>query len=510
MSEPWEAWLYGGDRYDRNTRRALEETRASEARARSNLANQLRREAGNLQSQIDRLTDAFVAFVEYEDVRSGLQDYADAAACRKYAREVVPNLVVTGGTGLAGLPQHAEVPGYWLSSAVRGLVSIADAGTGIGSARLAEARRCDDLRTSLLLVLVDALRREQRFSGEEHLAAVLPQSAGMTNVDRALWRAVADGRLGDAALATYEERLRSLLGTPDPAAVDEWVGSLVPRHRDRPEQIRASQTIGQLERLLVDGIAAPTTYAVEPASTDDPAGGGAAEDPLAEMLRSLVDQGAPGETEILTRMTEVRSQMGFVEAERTDNRWDAPAGELLELLLQDLGGSDVPAGRRGLAARLLAPALEPVVERLRLEAALPPQDQQVHASGVTIDITVAGPTESDWRAQLEQVVRRHHDVPAALRPAGFGALAVGALGLVLMVLDPGWVVLGLAGFGAAAWLLLHERGLRAKQRVGVEHALRRADESVAAAVTRQTEIQAESEQAVAAAERSAARLATAF
>ena len=65
MSDFWEAWFLGGDAYDRNTRHALEQQRASEARARSHLAAQMRRNQGDLQAQVDRLTEAFVAMVEW-------------------------------------------------------------------------------------------------------------------------------------------------------------------------------------------------------------------------------------------------------------------------------------------------------------------------------------------------------------------------------------------------------------------------------------------------------------
>jgi len=108
MSQPWESWWYGGDRYDRETNRRIADIEASQSAARSRLASQMAKQQGNLQGQIDRLTEAFVAMVEYEDIRGELNEHADAAGNRKYAREIVPNLVVTGGTVLAPLLACAD------------------------------------------------------------------------------------------------------------------------------------------------------------------------------------------------------------------------------------------------------------------------------------------------------------------------------------------------------------------------------------------------------------------
>lgn len=498
MSDYWESWWMGGDAYGRQTRAELDAVAAQESRARSRLENQMRDQQGNLQGQLDRLTQAFVAFVEYEDVRGELNEHADAAAIRKYAREVVPNLVVTGGTGLGDVPPPAEVRDYWLSWAVRGLVS---AGTGgDGAALLDRARACDGRRTALLLVLIDAIRREPRF-GADDLDATLPTTAEISNAERGVWLAVAEGRLGPAATATLEARLRSLLGTPDPAVVDAWVRGLDPGKKGTAAPVQAAATLSALLRTL-----APDWAAAAAATEAAPAGDGS-EDPLAETLRALVDEGAPGEADILARMTDARARMGFVEGRPTGDRWDSPAGPLLELLLADLADPATPSGRRELATRLLAPALGAVVDALRAESTdTAPDDRVVHASGLPVTIGVAGVQDPTWRSQLEQKIQRENPLPVGLRPAAYGALALGVVGLVLVVLSPAWLVLAVLGAGLGVAMLLNERRLTKARATTAGFRLKHADDDVAAATAQLTQQHEQSLAAAAEAERSAARL----
>lgn len=497
-SDYWESWLMGGDAYGRQTRAELAQARADESRARNRLESQMRTQQGNLQGQIDQLTTAFIAFVEYEDVRGELNEHADAAACRKYAREVVPNLVVTGGSGLGALVAPPEVSNYWLSWAMRGLVSAA---TGAGGAdQLAEAQRLDPRRTSLLLVLLDAIRREPRWS-TGHLEATLPRSSSISNAERLVWLAVADGRLGESAVAALEAGLVRALGIPDQAAVDTWVRGLVPLDRSELPSVRAATTLTELERRVVPSYAENTTAS--------PAAGGA-EDPLAEQIRALVDEGAPGEAEIIARMTEVRGRMGFLAAASTDDHWDADAGTLLDLLLTDLSPLESSPGRRRLAARLLAPALPPVVEALRQEAAAEPGDTVVHASGLPVTITAAGPTDPTWRARLEEKVRSETGPEPTMRIAAYAALVVGVVGLGLALISAGWLALAIIGLGAGAWLLWSDRSERARIATENERRINRAVLDVESGAQKQSEQRSHAASAAAAADATATRLTQAL
>ncbi|MDE0775424.1 MAG: hypothetical protein OSB43_04005 [Nocardioides sp.] len=468
MSQPWESWWYGGDRYDRETNRRIADIEASQSAARSRLASQMAKQQGNLQGQIDRLTEAFVAMVEYEDIRGELNEHADAAGNRRYAREIVPNLVVTGGTGLDAVPAPPEVHDYWLSWAVRGLVSTA-AGGNDGTDLLARAHQLDPARCALLLVLIDAIRHEVRF-GAGHLEATLPQRSEITRAQRALWLTIAEGGLGDDGCASLESRLRHLLGTPDPGALEAWVRGLVAGQRSVPDATRAAHTITAVAALLDPSPQGPTGEA----AADSPA----SEDPLAELIRSLVDEGAPGEDLILDRMAEVRARMGFVEKRDTTGRWNAPAGSLHDLLLADLADASTSPGVRRLALRLLGPFLLPVVATLQSEARAAPPESRVSTSGMVVRVGDDGPLDPGWRAPLEERVRRDHEVPAALRPGAYAVLGLGVLGLGLMILNPAWVALAIVCALGGAALLLQDRNLRRTTAEEATRRLARADDDV--------------------------------
>lgn len=478
--QPWESWWYGGDYYDRQANRRIADVEAAQSAARNRLATQMAKQQGNLQGQIDRLTEAFVAMVEYEDIRGELNEHAAAAATRKYAREVVPNLVVTGGTGLDAIPMPPGVYNYWLSWAVRGLVATATGGDG--SEQLARAHQLDQQRTSLLVVLIDAIRRELRFSAD-HLAATLPTTSQITLAQRGLWTAITAGSLGEPAHALLEQRLRDALGTPDPVRIEEWVRGLVLGQRDVPQQIRAAQTIRALAEKLQPSLHAytPDGAAQEGARTGETGRGeteGRSEDPLAELVRTLVDEGAPGEDEVLDRMAEVRNRMGFVQKRDTQGRWSAPAGDVYDLLLGDLEDADAPAGLRELAIRLLGPSYPAVVESLMGEAAVVPPEAEVRTSGARVVVGAVGVQDGTWRDEFQRKVAEETAVSTAFKPLAYAAFAVGVVGLVLLVLSPAWLVLALVGFGAGAGLLLQERSLQRDGAAERQRRLQRADDDI--------------------------------
>jgi|GEM_PF-3373483 len=495
MSQPWESWWYGGDHYDRQTNRRIADMEASQSAARSRLASQMAKQQGNLQGQIDRLTEAFVAMVEYEDIRGELNEHADAAGNRKYAREIVPNLVVTGGTGLDGIPAPPEVHDYWLSWATRGLVRTAAGGDG--AELLARAHRLDPARCALLLVLIDAIRHEVRF-GAGHLEATLPDGAEITSAQRALWLTLAEGGLGEDASSVLESRLRDLLGTPDPAVLEGWVRALVTHQRAVPDSTQSAHTVTALLALLDPPL--PDRADSSEATSEH------AEDPLAELIRSLVDEGAPGEDLILDRMADVRARMGFVEKRDTTGRWNAPVGSLHDLLLADLAESTTPPGARRLALRLLGPFLLPIVATLRAEAAIAPPESRVSTSGIVVTIGDDGPHDPDWRTPLEERTRRDNEVPPALRPGAYAVLGLGVVGLGLILVSPAWIALTLVCALVGAGMLLQERNLRRTSADETVRRLARADDDVRDGSAQHLAQQRTHAAAVAAADESAVRL----
>lgn len=424
----------------------LEETEAqlaAERSARSRLADQMRTQQGNLQGQIDRLTRAFVALVEHEDIRAELGQYADAAACRRYAREVVSTVVATGGAALRGSAEPDDVPGYWLAPAARGVVRIAQGEPG-GADLLAEAAHRDPRRTTLLLTLLGALTRDPRWTSGTDLARVLPDRPEISNAQRQVWLAVADGRLapdGDALVTA----LRSQVAATGSAGLDEvaaWLEEVAPPDSRHLAVERAAAQLAALREVLDTGgsPAAATTDAPADAPDETPA-----EDPLADCVRSLVDEGSPGEAEILDRMATVRADLGFID-ERTASlapAWSGTAGDVVRLLIDDLGQ---PAGspRHALARQVLAPTLGAIGDELAAQAAVPPPEtRDVEVAGEVLTVTRDG-VAGDWASRVGAAIERRHPVDRRLVPAGGALLALAVVLAGLGFVAGGWFVLAVA------------------------------------------------------------------
>lgn len=424
--------------------RRLEEAEAqldAERSARSRLADQMRTQQGNLQGQIDRLTRAFVALVEHEDIRAELGQYADAAACRRYAREVVSTVVATGAAALRGAAEPEDVPGYWLAPAARGIVRIAQGETG-GPELLAEAAHRDPRRTTLLLTLLGALTRDPRWTAGTDLARVLPDRPEVTYAQRQVWLAVAEGRLapdGDA-LATA---LRAQVAATGSAGLDEvaaWLEEIAPPDPRHLAVERATAQLAALQQVLAGGGVAPAA-ALTTDPTDVPAES-PPEDPLADCVRSLVDEGSPGEAEILDRMATVRADLGFIDdrAASLAPAWSGTAGDVVRLLLDDLAQ---PPGspRHDLARKALAPTLGRIGDELAAQAAVPPPETRtVEVAGEVLTVTRDG-VSGDWPGRVGAAIERRHPVDRRLLPGGGALLALA-------------VVLAGLGFVAAGWFVL--------------------------------------------------------
>src|SRR5690606_6972443 len=146
-----------------------------------------REQQGNLEGQIKRLTTALVALIEHEDIRAELGQYSDAANCRRYARDVVSTVVVTGGAALRGSVVPREVPGYWLSSAAQGVAAVAQGEPG-GEDLLVRARREDPLRSATFLAMLGAATHDDRWAGAD-LGRALPDGASVSAAQRQIWLA---------------------------------------------------------------------------------------------------------------------------------------------------------------------------------------------------------------------------------------------------------------------------------------------------------------------------------
>ncbi|MBM9458732.1 hypothetical protein JK386_02365 [Nocardioides sp. zg-536] len=463
-----------------------EERLDAERRARSRLAEHMRRQQGDLQSQIDRLTRAFVALVEHEDIRAELGQHADAAALRRYAREVVATVIVTGGAALRGVAEPGDVPGYWLAAAARGVASIARGEAG-GEELLAEARRRDPVRAALFGCLLAAQTRDPRWAPAD-LAAVLPDGTTIATAQRRIWLAVAEGRLAPADVDAPGQLVTALrrVVESDPVAIEarvtDWLSKRAATSSKALPAEKAAAELDALRTLLTHGTdTAPQPRSAarggvvasflgadldaDPVAPSDPADL-PPEDPEADCLRSLVDEGSPAEGDILQRMVAVRADLGFLDerAASMTSTYTEPAGDVTQLVLEDLAaGPGSPVS--DVALRVLAPTLGRLAEDLgRRAAAAPEATKDVNAvgGGASIRVGTAGPV-GEWRGPVTESVLRRHPIGAWMQPTGIGLAALGAVLTVLGLLLPGLVGIGvvllLGGGGLLGWMF-HRRQQR--------------------------------------------------
>ncbi len=468
---------------------AAEEQLAAERRARNRLVEQMRTQQGNLQGQIDRLTRALVALVEHEDIRAELGQYADAAGCRRYAREVVSTVVVTGGAALRGAVDPADVPGYWLAAAARGVAAIARGDAG-GEALLTEAGHRDPQRAALFLSLLSAQTRDPRWATSP-LERILPAQPAVSVAQREVWLAIADGRLAPAHTDAVAELVSALtqLVAADAGAADQvaaWLREETSTDRDALPGEEAAAQLNALRRVLASGARAdvshdPTIAAVlhaDRSADTDPPPVRTSEDPLADCLRSLVDEGSPAEGDILDRMATVRVDLGFLD-ERTATMaadWSSPAGDVVTLLLSDLEDADSP--RFAVACQVLAPTLLPLADHLGRQAAVPVEDTRalkVVGGIVTVDTTGA---TAEWQPSVLSGVATRNPINSLLMPIGAGLIVVGMVFAGLTFVAQGWLILAIAGIlGGAGTLFaaLRERTELAEEQ---ERSLRSTERSI--------------------------------
>lgn len=458
-----------------------EEALDAERRARSRLSEQMRQQQGNLQGQLDRLTRAMVALIEHEDIRAELGQHADAATCRRYAREVVATVVVTGGAALRETAEPGDVPGYWLAAAARGVAAVANGETS-GEGLLEAAARRDPVRTALFLTLLAALTRDPRWSAVP-FERVVPDQAEVTQAQRQVWQAVADERLAAAepALVAALTRVVDAGGEACADRVAAWLRGLVPSGTGRLDSERAVAQLEVLQRLLT-GERRPGDEPIEAGETS--------EDPLADCLRSLVDEGSPAEGDILERMAAARADLGFLD-ERVGARataWSAPAGDALNLLLTDLA-EPAGSGRHRLARQVLSPLLGTVADRLATEAAASvAPTRAVSVVGQTIDVRAEGAVR-EWRPDVLAAAARRSPRQRWLLEGGIAALVVGVVAIGLAFVAGAFAVLAVAALLGGAAAVVTALNQARQQRNAQDSAVRSAERQVtelAATITDET------------------------
>jgi hypothetical protein len=487
MGEMLDWWLSGGDWADLKQNRRIEDLAASHAAEVAAVRSSVSRQTSQLDGRLDRLERALLAFVELEDTRAELNEFADAAAARRFARDLAQRLL--GADAPATPPgAPADLPGYWLSPAVKAVVADLHPGTADPVALRAEARRRDDERADLFDVLVAGL------GGRESMVAAgvsrwFPRTPAVDRAGRTIASEVARGRFGPEATATLTVRLATLR---DAQGVDNLAALVLPDiasgvplssvdddHRDghaetgRSAAERAAADLTALAALVAPS--ADATPAARPALRDDP---------LAELLAVLINEGAPGEAPVLHRMAAIRSSLAGVGVPAPPAMQSAAdaAGTVWELLGEWLRDRDAPA-THALAREVLAPVIDRLAASLEATASTPaPTTGTIAVAGSPVLVGIDGSDDSSWRQRAE---RTAGDPPTWVRPVAVTGGALAVVGAVLAVAAaPGWwAAAAVAAIGAIGAWLWHTRSAaeaRRRRAAAVADGQRRIDEKTAA------------------------------
>lgn len=483
MGEMLDWWLSGGDWADLKQNRRIEEIEASHAAQVASVRSTLSRQTSAIDARVDRLERALLAFVELEDTRAVLQEFADAAAARRYARDIAQRLL--GGDAPARPPAPpADLPGYWLTPAIKAVVADLYPGTDDAAALRTEARARDDVQAELFDVLAAALGAPDGGQGAD-VERWLPRAAELTRAQLIIGTEVARGRFGATARVALVERLCTLRDDPSVRAalatalpeLAEWSNadpaprSGSGRAGDGPAVRAAERAAADLARLAAM-VAAPTAAAPTPAGVRD--------DPLAELLAVLINEGAPGEAPVIQRMAAIRASLagvGVPGPPAVQSTSDG-AGNVGAVLAGWLAARADPA-LHAVALEVLAPLIaDAATLRERAAGADVPETSEVSVAGRLVAVGPDGSAETAWQGAAAGTVAAPPPwaAPAA---AALGAVTVVA-GVLAVAFAPAWWVLAVVAGAAAAgtwwWLRRARLDVRSRRGLAVADGQRRIDE----------------------------------
>lgn len=487
MGEMLDWWLSGGDWADLKQNRRIQDLEASHASEVAAVRSTVSRQTSALDSRLDRLERALLAFVELEDTRAELNEFADAAAARRFARDLANRLLGADAPATPPAPP-ADLPGYWLSPAVKAVVADLYPGTADAAALRAEARRRDDERADLFDVLVAAIGGSEATVAAQ-VSRWFPRVADLDRAGVSIATEVARGRFGPDARGALAAQLGALR---DEHGVDGLAQLILPAIASHPgvsdedgarRNADAAAQRAAAERAAAD--LATLAAVVAPAGAAGPAERPALrDDPLAELLAVLIHEGAPGEAPVLHRMATIRTSLAGVGVPAPPVMQSAgdAAGTVWELLGAWLRDRDAPATHT-LAREVLAPVIERLAASLEVTASTPaPTTGTVAVAGGPVVVGLAGTDDSSWRQRAERAVS---DPPAWVRPiAAAGAALAVVCAVLAIVAAPGWwVAAAIAAIGAiAAWLWRRRATAEAGRRRAAAAAdgQRRIDDKVSA------------------------------
>ncbi|MBD8078576.1 hypothetical protein [Cellulosimicrobium arenosum] len=330
----------------------------------------------------------------------------------------------------------------------------------------------------------------------------------MTVAERSLWRAAAAGLLDPAARAAVGSAVAERVGLLDGGAQDRLRAKLLetaPRitGSDGSGWGTPAGTVDELGVLRAwhgwaqalgagPGSAAPGPVGTAGSDSENPGPGpGAADGPgdgagipvstaLRTVVDSLADEGAPVERDLLARAEVLNDRVGR-EPEDGGPSWDATAGNLVDLLVDDARGDD--PGRAALVAPLLVADLRAGVHagagRL-VDAPAPVRTLRLAGHTVTVTPTDDGATTAGTARAA--YLARPVDGPswAVVGVAGAVALLSVVLGVVV---SPAFAVVAVVGGAVAGWQWFAGNRRAADQRADAERTAQEFDAKVADART---------------------------
>ncbi|WP_171468528.1 hypothetical protein [Cellulosimicrobium sp. 72-3] len=525
---------YSSWRSDQGNMRALsDELAAQAAMARSreaSLHRRLRSLEGDLSSRVEVLTRLVNALIELGEVREELALFTPARRARDAARALT-SAVVTGEGDVSHLrrsPDLVDVPGYWLVPAA---LAVAELPAGrLDREAAEEALLRDRRRAATYLVAVCALAGQPGLACEWTAwvldapalpaagwgsadgapepspgAGEAPDEVGVTGAERALWVAAAAGHLGGDGVEVVRRALAERVALLDDDARARWRARLLEEAPSLPERPSEGEAWGSPEaaggtagtrrraaapdalpllrswtawsRALVAGevaVPAPTPGPLPPGTPEAP---GAA---LLRVVASLVDEGAPVERGLLDRAALLDERVG--RAPREDGPgWDAPAGTLVDLLVDDACGTD--PGRAALAGPLVAEELRAATHARAAElAAAPVPSRELRLGGRTVTVTPTEDGAAPAATARAELLARPVDGVSWGVVGGTGAVAL--LGVVLgIAASPAWFTVAVVAAGLAAWQWFAGERRARDQRADAQSRAQRFDADLAEART---------------------------
>src|SRR5690606_10887135 len=124
-----------------------------------------------------------------------MENFSDASGTRQYARDVLARIPALGRIPSTTDPQvPPDVPGYWLHPAIRALAAQLDGDPETEREAMNEARRRDPVRTAQFFAAAAILQGTE--VADDNLATMWPTTPQVSQYQRSLWLAVANGGLG--------------------------------------------------------------------------------------------------------------------------------------------------------------------------------------------------------------------------------------------------------------------------------------------------------------------------